>query len=488
VLEAPARRFLALAGERALGLDTQTALHSFERALALTPPSHPDRPAALVRFGEAAFHAGRNPDAAAALDEAIRAFKERNDVPATAHSLQALGNVCFRVGDPRWAELPAEALALLEPLPPGPPLVRALTEVARMEFLRGRLHAALSCAERALTLADELGLERSPRTLGYRGFTRGSLGDPGGLDDMRDAIPLATRAGQGREVGVIHNNLGIALWVHEGPKAALEELRTGTAFANARGLTEIEDLATLSTFDPLIDIGRLDEALDVAARIAKRLEVEARGDLVDVRAARARIHTLRGDAGRVAEWLEWIEATAREYENGDTLVIGPGAVAMTHAALGHNDKAAAMLEELAAAPSARASEYYAVYLPGLVRTAITIRDQALAQRLVADLEPRTPYARHTLTTITAILAEAHGDMQTASDGYADAAGRWEGFGVIPEQAYALQGHGRCLLRLGRSSEAVPVLRHARDLFQQLGAMPALAETDALLEAATALSS
>ena len=37
-LEAPALRFLALAGERALGLDTAAALASFERALALTPP------------------------------------------------------------------------------------------------------------------------------------------------------------------------------------------------------------------------------------------------------------------------------------------------------------------------------------------------------------------------------------------------------------------------------------------------------------------
>ena len=36
-LEAPALRFLTLAGERALGLDTAAALVSFERALALTP-------------------------------------------------------------------------------------------------------------------------------------------------------------------------------------------------------------------------------------------------------------------------------------------------------------------------------------------------------------------------------------------------------------------------------------------------------------------
>ena len=34
---------------------------------------------------------------------------------------------------------------------------------------------------------------------------------------MREAIALATEAGQGREVALLHNNLGAALWVFEGP-------------------------------------------------------------------------------------------------------------------------------------------------------------------------------------------------------------------------------------------------------------------------------
>ena len=74
------------------------------------------------------------------------------------------------------------------------------------------------------------------------------------------------------------------------------------------------------------------------------------------------------------------------------------------------------------------------------------------------------------------------------EGYADAAGRWEQFGVIPEQAYALLGYGRCLVSLGRQSNAAPVLRQARELFRSLGATPAVSETDELLETATALSS
>ena len=74
-LAVPAFRFLSLAGERALGLDTAAALANLERALALAPAGHPERPRALLRFGEAAWHAGRYAEAAAALEEAVTLFR-----------------------------------------------------------------------------------------------------------------------------------------------------------------------------------------------------------------------------------------------------------------------------------------------------------------------------------------------------------------------------------------------------------------------------
>ena len=71
-IEAPALRFLTLAGERALGLDTVAALANLERALALAPQGHRERPETLVRFGEAARQAGRYSEAAEALEGADR--------------------------------------------------------------------------------------------------------------------------------------------------------------------------------------------------------------------------------------------------------------------------------------------------------------------------------------------------------------------------------------------------------------------------------
>ncbi len=118
---------------------------------------------------------------------------------AQARAMTRLGVVLARLADPRWADLPTEALALLEPLLPGPALLEALGQVASVEALQGRHDAAISVADRALTLADQLGLPRPACALGWRGRRALHLGDAGGLDDMREAIALATQAGQGRE-------------------------------------------------------------------------------------------------------------------------------------------------------------------------------------------------------------------------------------------------------------------------------------------------
>jgi tetratricopeptide (TPR) repeat protein len=161
---------------------------------------------------------------------------------------------------------------------------------------------------------------------------------------------------------------------------------------------------------------------------------------------------------------------------------------MGRAGVGQDEEAAALLAELESYPGARDNHTYPVMLSAMVRTALRIGHPELAERLVSGLEPRTPYAEHALVAAEAALAEARGDLRIAVDAYADAADRWERFGVVPEQAFALLGQGRCLLGLSRSSEASSALQHAREIFERLQAAPALAETDALLMQATPLSS
>ena len=488
-LETPALKFLSLAGERALGLDTAAALANLERALALAPPGHPERPEALVRFGEAASQAARYTEAAAAMEEAIAAFSAAGDLPATARAMGHLGRAFGVLGDPRSWSLPVEALALLEPIGPSPALVVAFTEVAFTCALQGRSEDAIGLADRALGLASELGLPRPPHALGCRGLARCSLGDPRGLEDYREAIELATEAGLGSEVAMLHNNLGVTRWVFEGPEAYLEVLREGIAYAKPRGLTAALDILMLSSLDALVNTGQHEEALALVAQMALRLEES--GDmfgLLAVRAAQIRVFALRDESAEVVEALEWLVPAARGTEDPQLVVLCLGSAALEHAGLGQDEAATALLTELESSPGARDNQYYPDLLPAMVRTALRIGEPALAERLVGALEPRYPLSEHALVAANAILTEGRGDLQAAAAAYADAADRWERFGVVPEQAFALLGQGRCLVGLSPPTEAAPVLRHAREIFERLQAMPALAETDALLLQATAVSS
>jgi ATP/maltotriose-dependent transcriptional regulator MalT len=161
---------------------------------------------------------------------------------------------------------------------------------------------------------------------------------------------------------------------------------------------------------------------------------------------------------------------------------------VVRAALGDTEAAASLLVEVEETPDLSGSTELCAYLPMIVRTALEIGEPELAERLGAHLEPRTPYAEHSLVAVQAALAEARGETQAAEATYADAADRWKRFGVVPEQAFALLGQGRCLIGLSRPTEAAAVLQHAREIFEPLRSAPALAETDTLLQRATAISS
>jgi tetratricopeptide (TPR) repeat protein len=272
-----------------------------------------------------------------------------------------------------------------------------------------------------------------------------------GLASWSVGLILALRAGQGREVAVLHNNLGFMLALFEGPAPSLEVLRAGIAFAKARGLGEMVHAITASTLEPLVDRGELDEALEVAARLAERLEKEDVTDLVVVRAAQARILAWRGQAEQVAGSLEWLESTARGTDDLHLVAFGLGSSALARVGIGQDDRAAALLAEIDALPEAQ-DLYYVDCLPTIVRMALALGDRDLAERLVDRVEPSYPYAGHALLAANAALAEARGDLRPATDAYAEAADRWERFGDVPENAFALLGQGRCLVGLARPTE------------------------------------
>ena len=87
-----------------------------------------------------------------------------------------------------------------------------------------------------------------------------------------------------------------------------------------------------------------------------------------------------------------------------------------------------------------------------------------------------PLHRRVVATVSGLLAEARGEHEAASAGFAAAATGWHEFGMVYEEGQALLGQGRCLVALGerrrrqcrslqpaRSSRALEPSRRSRRL-------------------------
>ena len=381
------------------------------------------------------------------MEEAIASFRAAGEIPAAARAMGTLAP-CSSARGPAPMDASgggARRCWSRSGLPPSSS--PRSTEVARVDASRGGPRTRSWLPTGRSRLAEELGLPRPARALGYRGMARADLGDPGGLADFREAIELATEAGQGREVALLHNNLGWALWPFEGPAATLEVLREGIAYAKARGLTGCSTRSRESSLDVLVDTGSHDEALALAAEIAPRL----RGERGRVRPQRASAPCRLGSSPCGVRARRWSSgSTGSRPPPGNSETRRTSSSGLASAALGRagrrpgRSRRGAPRRDRGLPRRPATTTYYPALLPAMVRTALAIGEPELAERLVGGLEPRTPYAEHALVAANAALTEARGDLPAAADAYADAADRWERFGVVPEQAFALLGQGRCL--------------------------------------------
>ena len=487
-LEEAALRFLVLAGERALALDVARAEEHLQRALSFAPPGHAQRAAILVRWGETVRAANRHAEATAALEEAVSLFRDQGDTAASASALTMLANVRWQVGDPRSPTLAAEAVTLLETLPPGRELVDAYAEVSRQQHLSGQYRESVASGERALELARALGLGEPAKPLGYVGASRLTLGGEAGLEEMRRSVALATEAGQAREAAILTNNLADATASIEGPAASLSLYRQGIDYCDRRGITEIALWMSTEAAGQMVRAGLLDEALASAERVAARFEADADVvGLVRSRCVQSIVLAYRGRAGEALPIIDWATSAAETGKAIESLILARQIGAVIHLAVGDGDGAAERIRLLLEDRLAIDSWTHVFHFPDSVRTAAGAGDLALAERL-ASLPTLSPDHQHGHVTARAVIAEAKGAFDDAAAGYAEAAARWQGFGVVTERAFALLGQGRCLVALGRPEQAADALRSAAGLFTAMGMEPGLTEANALLERTAAVAS
>ena len=479
-LAAPARRFLALAGERALGLDTAQAEARLARALELTPLDAAERPELLVRWADAAFQLGRPREAAAALEEGISSLRARGDSAAAAEGLQLLSRVAFRLGEGRQVAVAAEAVEVLQRDVPSAALVGAYTQLAHVQHRAGAYAEAIEAADRACAVANELGLPEPARALGFRGESRAYLGDAEGVAEMERALALLVEQGAGWDRAGLQNNLAIALYPLQGPAPSLAMFEEAILFCEQRGLVEAARGLESNCALLLAELGRTHDSLETAARSAAELETKGITHfLLEPRSVSLLLQVARGDEVDPRD-VDWLVETARAVGAADAMLFALSCASAAVNSRGASEQACALLAEAEEAAGTHETPYYARMLTGMVRTALSAGNRALAQKLVAGLKPHYPLDEHALCAAQAQLAENVGDHAAAVTHYTEAAERWRGFGHVPELAYALLGQGRCLRSLEQPDAEQP-LREAHKLFASMGYAPALAETDSLLQ-------
>jgi DNA-binding SARP family transcriptional activator len=486
-IEDRARRFLILAGDRALPLDVAKAVSYYEQALALHREEHPDRAAVLTKTAEAARRAGELVRAEHAYEEAVARSRAQHDLLGVGGALLGLAHVLRNRGETARAQAAlTEVMHLLRDQPPSVELAEAYIKMALYEVAAGRPEQVVALTDKALAIAarTDIGAQKL-RALEHRGLARVQLGDVAGLDDARAALRTALDLGFTNHAVSIANNLGEDQWPVQGPAAALETLEWGFELASQRGLVEAAMYLRISALGPQFDLGDWERLLQTAEEVRTWSETHGEEYLrlwAEFRQAEVLVH--RGKRARAkalaARFLPGVRAI------GELEILAPAltAAALIEHAQGRPVAAGRLVDELSAATNGRSAWQWAKQLPDLVRLCVATGRSELAGDLVGRAQEPAARHRHGRLTAQAIMAEASGDLDGAARAYGQAAAQWADYGHLLERGRALLGLGRCLVQLGRP-EGRNRLVEARAVFAHLGARPLLAETDGWLQRAIA---
>jgi class 3 adenylate cyclase/predicted ATPase len=463
-----AGRMYRLAGERAERLAAAGEAQRFYEQAAELSDEAAVRATLVDRAGRMAWVAGRKEDARTLLATARGAYDELRDEIAKALVDSRLADVDFNDGLVSEAvDRMTSALDAIERVGTPAEVAATTAQLGRFLVFARDYDAAAVNLERALSLAEE---HLYPETIAhalnskavmmlYRGrliesrlLVRGALA--AALEhDLHDA---ALRA---------YNNVIAGCWYETRFREAIALIDDALEYARRTGERGWEVVFLIGKIGQLTFLGRWDEALESAAAAEVYATTEFHHGLL---LAVAGVHVRRGDAVQAREVID--RHDTRGSENPE---FAAGAYALDAQVLvaeqRYDDAYAAALRGMPDAAEAAWWLYFEV-----AEVALDLPDEALARDLLARVEAQTGGKRWRaveaqLGRLRARFPEhdAIAELETAEQMFRELEAPYYVAAAQAERSHHL-------FAVGRADEAQQLAAEAREVFERLGAKPALA--------------
>ena len=488
-ISARACALLVRAGDRAAALAAATeARHFYLQALELTDQPL-QRADLLERAGRMAWRS-REGDAEHLLQEALRAFEEQGQMHAAARVSAALAYIESESGQLAEAVARMEAaFAVLSADEPDGDVAALAAQLGRLSMLQGQLERAGERVDFALGVAEALDLpEVFSEALNTRGGILRSLGRhrEGGLL-LEHALAVALDHDLHEAALRAYWNLMVLESSRERWAEVSRLIQSGLELARRAGIRHYESEFLAATVEPLVELGRWDEAATHAEEAAKlQIEGESVWDL-NVHANMAPVNAWRGDLPAAHEHLGRLEPFITSDALEMRITVAHVRAVLLNAEGDHIEAyrvAAAALDEGAEALGGAMNGNVRMAIVQALDAAFAIGDVAAVEALLERFEHvppghSTPSVRAHGARASARLAALRGESTGVDEGFTAAAGL---FGELPAPywfAVTMAEHGEWLATQGRVGEAEPLLAEAHEIFERLGAAPWLERTDRL---------
>ena len=468
----PASLALREAGDRALGLNAYAAaVRFYDAALNLWPRDDSDRPQLLLRLGRARASLGQAENVEA-LEEAREGFVRFGDNASAAEADALIGKW---YGDQGLRELEDEYLAraseLVENVPPSRSKALTISRVGTSMMLSGRYEEGVRVAREALQIGEELDLnDVKARTLQSIGFSRVTLGDPGGIADIERALAISLEHNLPDDAAIAYTNLAELVGNYFGDLKRAFELR-----AEGKELSERFGLATSIRFlngeraTEWYWTGRWDEAEELADELLSQSEQDAPGYMdSQCLLVKARIGFARGDIRALDDAARAL-ATARVAKDPQVVYPALAFDARVRIAAGRVEEGRALVDELLTSWSEAPETMLASHLQSSADVAVALTMLGRGP----EFDEVTARAMLETKWLEAASASVSGD-------YLRAAATYEEIGSLPDEAYARLRAAEALMGAGSRAEGDRELQRALAFYRAVDAKAFLHEGEALL--------